>query len=285
MKLRKSSQTSTVAKNEVTSGPAQWQEMRQFMGRRGGKGMISLSKDRLSFFVPDRAVSVCSIQRSHITHASLAPIPREVRFEVPRSWVGLRIHTETGAIGGTWLAGNIEKIRLTPEVMFWTSAPLAEAVVTELGFAAGPTSAELSGVLTLRSVQPASLKLFNTMRNEEPIAGGPGRIKEMDKLALDAYIEKVGNRTAMMSGPRLLEADWIGTSNAIYYVIPRIGSFGWLLWSELSEISVLEEGMTKTTLRLIGREDDGTPSTEALTLETSNVTAKEVLNLWSRFGS
>jgi hypothetical protein len=109
-------------------GECQWQEFRDHKGRGGGKGSIRLSERSLSFFVSESAIPICSIERGHIVRSSIEQIPSRVRFEVSRTWRGLRVAFDTGSIEGTWFSQHIEEIYDKSEVTFWMDRLLCERI-------------------------------------------------------------------------------------------------------------------------------------------------------------
>jgi hypothetical protein len=84
-----------------------------------------------------------------------------------------------------------------------------------------PESVELL-TSQLSSLPDASLHLA------VPLCGAVGKIKSIDRGLADKVVEP-GTRRA--SG--LLEADWIATRAALFYVTPALGAVAWWPWSEI----------------------------------------------------
>lgn len=58
--------------------------------------------------------------------------------------------------------------------------------------------------------------------SEEILAGGAAKVKKFDRQFLDQYISQVGEAAARRGGLNLLEADWVSTRDALYYIAPRV---------------------------------------------------------------
>jgi hypothetical protein len=92
------------------------------------------------------------------------------------------------------------------------------------------------------ATQAATLAFLNrNFPNETPLAGGAAKVKELDREFLDRYISQVGESMAKRQGLNLLEADWVATEEALYYISPRDGQGFRYPWSDIALISIVKK--------------------------------------------
>jgi|GEM_PF-4251025 hypothetical protein len=85
---------------------------------------------------------------------------------------------------------------------------------------------------------------------EEAEAGGPARCKEIDKEALTFY-ERQGGRPSMNLG--LLEADWVATDKALYYVNYRVNFLRRIQWDSITSVKVSSNFGASRKLTIVSR--------------------------------
>lgn len=99
--------------------------------------------------------------------------------------------------------------------------------------------------------QTESLHLFSTrIPDEDPILGGPARIETLDKEIVNAFVDRVGSEQALDMGVDALDSDWLGTSKALYYVSPTVGSIHRWPWCEIEDIRVVKKRLKLATYLL-----------------------------------
>jgi hypothetical protein len=85
---------------------------------------------------------------------------------------------------------------------------------------------------------------------ETPFAGGAAKAKELDRDLLDRYIAQVGESVAKRQGLNLLEADWVATEEALYYISPRVGQGYRYPWTDIAHISIVKKRWRFATLAI-----------------------------------
>lgn len=85
---------------------------------------------------------------------------------------------------------------------------------------------------------------------ERPLAGGAAKVKELDRQFLDRYISQVGEREARRQGLFLLEADWVATEEALYYISPRVGQGCRYPWEDIASISIVKKRWRSATVAI-----------------------------------
>jgi hypothetical protein len=86
--------------------------------------------------------------------------------------------------------------------------------------------------------------------DETPLAGGAANVKELDRDLLDRYISQVGESVAKRQGLNLLEADWVATEEALYYISPRVGQGFRYPWTDIAQISIVKKRWRFATLAI-----------------------------------
>ena len=107
------------------------------------------------------------------------------------------------------------------------------------------------------------------------LCGGPAKIKTIDaELADEAIAGGVGS-----PNPALLEADWLATKDALFYVTPRLRSVLWYRWDVIQQ---LRAGKTRWKFSgVFVDKSDG----EVIDLRTSRGAASLLVGLGYRFAS
>jgi hypothetical protein len=86
--------------------------------------------------------------------------------------------------------------------------------------------------------------------SETPLAGGAARAKELDRELLDLHISQVGESVAKRQGLNLLEADWVATEEALYYISPRVAQGYRYPWTDIAQISIIKKRWRFATLAI-----------------------------------
>jgi hypothetical protein len=63
---------------------------------------------------------------------------------------------------------------------------------------------------------------------EVPLCGAAGKVRSVDRGLAEQLVEP-----GTPKSPGLLEADWIATRTALFYVTPGLGTAAWWPWSEI----------------------------------------------------
>jgi hypothetical protein len=92
--------------------------------------------------------------------------------------------------------------------------------------------------------------LTRNFPSETPLAGGAAKVKELDREFLDRYVSQVGESVAKRQGLNLLEADWVATEEALYYISPRVGQGFRYPWTDIAEISIVKKRWRFATLAI-----------------------------------
>jgi hypothetical protein len=86
--------------------------------------------------------------------------------------------------------------------------------------------------------------------SEEILAGGAAKVKQLDRQFLDRYISEVGEAAARREGLNLLEADWVATRDALYYIAPRVGQGIRYPWNDILSLSIVKQRWRFATLAI-----------------------------------
>ncbi len=127
-------------------------------------------------------------------------------------------------------------------------------------------------------VQSSSYSLLVRFNNENPLAGGAAKAKEVDKKVLDVWIDQIGMATIRQFGVNALEADWIATNNALFYVTPRAESVVTFSWSMIAEIKVKKQGPASTTFNIRLKSER-----KPFEMKTGRTSGERLLDLWRTF--
>lgn len=119
-----------------------------------------------------------------------------------------------------------------------------------------------------------SIFLVASSLDVTPLAGGAARCKEIDKFVYDNYV--ANHKQKPPGGLLALEADWIATSETLFYVTPRVASSISWSWSEFLTISKTKQRLHKSSLEFRFKDPDETP----IFMEMSNSAALRLLSLW-----
>lgn len=92
---------------------------------------------------------------------------------------------------------------------------------TSLSLAGQNPSLELASALKL---------LGSNYPAEIPLDGGPAKCKALDASFYDEYVEETGHRPR---GIASMEAVWLATDAALYYISPRVSQYQRWLWNEV----------------------------------------------------
>jgi hypothetical protein len=124
---------------------------------------------------------------------------------------------------------------------------------------------------------PKSVELLRQTYGETPLASGVARIKSRDKSILDDYQAVVGLINVAKGGINTLEADWIATTQALYYIVPRARHLDRFTWPEIRTVRIGAQKLVKATVQisLIG-------DLETIQLETSRSSAKSIVDIWTK---
>lgn len=105
------------------------------------------------------------------------------------------------------------------------------------------------------------------------LCGAPGKIKALDTVIADEAVAE-GFRSL---NPALLEADWLATPQALFYVTPRVQSVRWWRWDIVTRVRA---GKTRWKFSgVLVEKIDG----ETLELRTSRDAATLLVGLGYRF--
>jgi hypothetical protein len=150
-----------------------------------------------------------------------------------------------------------------------SSADLERLAADESPFAVNPRSLEL--------LRAALTKLDSPIAPSwgRPLCGAVGKIKSVDRALADEA-EAGGTKSL---NPMLLEADWLATRIALFYVTPRLESVIWWKWDIITGMSAGRERW-KFSGVIIDKADG-----ESLELRTSRDAAKLLLALGNRYVS
>lgn len=107
-----------------------------------------------------------------------------------------------------------------------------------------------------------------------PLAGGAARCKDIDEFVYDNYVAK--NKKIPPGGLNALEADWIASSDRLFYVTPRVLSCLSWSWSEFLTITKTRQRLLKSFLEIRFKD----PSEEPVVMEMGNSAAQRFLALW-----
>lgn len=124
-------------------------------------------------------------------------------------------------------------------------------------------------------VAEASFRLLAERAPEEaPILGGPARIDSLDREVAAVTIARVGRDAAIASGIDVFDSDWLGTTEALYYVSPAIGSIRRWPWHNIDTVRVVSRKFGLANYVLEFR----SPQTP-LTLVTGRRSARRLITL------
>lgn len=124
-------------------------------------------------------------------------------------------------------------------------------------------------------VQNQSLTVLARHTSDQPVAGGAAKSKELDKKILDTWIDVVGMANVRKFGTNALEADWIATRTALFYVTPNAESVIPYPWSSIVAISVLKQRTLSSELSITLK--DGK---KPIKLKTGRTSGDRLLELW-----
>jgi hypothetical protein len=92
------------------------------------------------------------------------------------------------------------------------------------------------------ATQPGTLAFLERNSPAEVIlAGGAAKVKNLDRQFLDRYISQVGERAARRERLNLLEADWVATDKALYYISPRVGQGCRYPWAHILSLVIVKQ--------------------------------------------
>jgi hypothetical protein len=114
--------------------------------------------------------------------------------------------------------------------------------------------------------------LARRVPEEAPILGGPARIDSLDKKIAAATIARVGRDAAVASGIDVFDSDWLGTTEALYYVSPTIGSIWRWPWRDIDTVKVVKRKLGLARYVLVFR-----PPRTPLTLITGRRSARRLI--------
>jgi hypothetical protein len=148
-----------------------------------------------------------------------------------------------------------------------SNADLERLAIEESPFAVNPHSLDLleAALEKLNSPIPPSMG--------RPLCGAVGKIKAVDRALADEA-QAGGTRSV---NPLLLEADWLATRTALFYVTPRLESVIWWKWDVITGMRAGRERWKFSGVS-IDKADGGT-----LELRTSREAAKLLIALGRRF--
>jgi hypothetical protein len=97
-------------------------------------------------------------------------------------------------------------------------------------------------------IQAQTLELLEAhCPDDQVIDGGSAKCKEMDKIALETYVNAYGRP---QGGVNFLEADWVATDNALYYITPRAGWNWSSKWDEIASVALGKKSLLMPTQRV-----------------------------------
>lgn len=136
-----------------------------------------------------------------------------------------------------------------------------------------PYTVKLESLLLLDTTLDEMASVRQSNWSGRPLCGAPGKIKAVDsKLADEAIAEGVRS-----VNPALLEADWLATRDALFYVTPRLRSVRWWRWDVVTRVRA---GNTRWRFSgVLVEKADG----ETLDLRTSRDAATLLVGLGWRF--
>ena len=107
-----------------------------------------------------------------------------------------------------------------------------------------------------------------------PVAGGPARCKEIDEFVYDNFVANYNK--VPPGGLAALEADWIASSDQLFYVTPRVLSCISWSWAEFLGISSAKQRLLKSLLEFRFKDAGEAP----VVMEMSNSAALRLLTIW-----
>lgn len=128
-------------------------------------------------------------------------------------------------------------------------------------------------------VQSESMSLLARFTSEKPLGGGAAKSKDMDKKVLDTWIDAVGMANVRKHGVNALEADWIATTSALFYVTPNAESVIPYPWSTIDEITVVKRRSLSSVLGIKLRNGE-----ETFKLKTGKTSGDRLLEIWRTYG-
>lgn len=127
--------------------------------------------------------------------------------------------------------------------------------------------------------QQQSFSLLARVTSDETLAGGAAKSKELDKRVLDSWIDAVGMAEVRKYGVNALEADWIATSNALFYVTPNADSVISYPWSLIGDIIVGRRRAMSSELVITTKTDE-----RPIKLKAGRTSCDRLLELWKTYG-
>lgn len=98
------------------------------------------------------------------------------------------------------------------------------------------------------AVQKESLHLFwARVPGETPILGGPARVEVLDDEIVSDLVDRVGTDQAVALGIDAFDSDWLGTTKALYYVSPSVGSIRRWPWRDVRAVRVMRRRLNLAT--------------------------------------
>jgi len=93
--------------------------------------------------------------------------------------------------------------------------------------------------------------------------GGPARIESLDEEIGAALVEEDGSDRGFILGADVFDSDWLGTTRALYYVSPAVGSIRGWPWRDIGAVRVVRRRLKFATYVLDFRSSQ--PSLEMVT--------------------
>lgn len=95
--------------------------------------------------------------------------------------------------------------------------------------------------------------LIHLYGDEVPIDGGPAKCRKLDSEFYDAHVKRTGQ---LPRGLRVMEAAWLASDEALYYVSPHVGKFRRFPWGEIELQPSKRRAMFGKVIRLRTSEDE-----------------------------
>lgn len=127
-------------------------------------------------------------------------------------------------------------------------------------------------------VQNQSLTVLARHTSDQPVAGGAAKSKELDKKILDTWIDAVGMANVRKFGTNALEADWIATPTALFYVTPNADSVIPYLWSSIDEINIIRRRALSSELSIKAKAE-----AKPIKLKTGRTSGERLIELWKLY--
>lgn len=120
-------------------------------------------------------------------------------------------------------------MRIPDEVRQWWATKAESLPDVALPYPSS-TSLAIAGPNPDRFMAAALKRLISSFPGEVPLDGGPARCKPWDRALLDKYVSHAARAPR---GLTAMEAVWLATDEAFYYITPEVGFYR-LEWKDVA---------------------------------------------------